>query len=448
MDQAISLKNLNAILTRDREKGGNLEERFIPNAFKIRFRLYKVNKFLYKLNYKKRRGKISLESFEKREVLLNKMIERHKGKYIEFINNELKRIASIISQKEFRISLKLLPNSIAGKNVYGVGNTLDQVIAIRFVQVILKTLYNIRMQSRDILVSQIKSLALDGMPKFIIRSDVESFYESVRHEDLLDIIHKSPELSVLIKRILTRLLMDYSELAGCSKGIPRGIGISAYLSEIYMESIDGNIRKSNDLFYYARYVDDMILMYSPQVKSASGNYLDELIKILDEKGLKCNSKTKAINLLEKQQGKFDYLGYSFDASSSSVGVTLAQSKFNKYKSRIEKAFNDYSSKSKYVPKKASEELMLRCLFLTGNMRLFNRKSNAFIGVYFSNKYITDTAQLKGLDNLYQSKINAITDPRLKRKLLKQSFEKGFDKKIFRSFNAKQLSEISQGWNHA
>lgn len=128
-------------------------------------------------------------------------------------------------------------------------------------------------------------------------------------------------------------------------------------------------------------------------------------------------------------------------------MQLSQRKINKYRSRIDKAFSDYNSKFTFIPKKSEEELILRCLFLTGNMRLFNRKSNAFIGVYFSNKYITDTSQLSGLDHYFRNKLKSVASPSLARKLSKLSFEKGFKEKLFRNFDSKQLSELSRGWKH-
>ena len=447
MDQSFSIKNLNDLLKGDREKGGDLEERYIPAAFNIRVKLYELNKLKSFSRYRFRTEKITPAFYEKRMSRLTMVIDKRKIQHGRLVDVELGRVSKIISGKEFRINVALLPALVGGKKVYGVGNSLEQVLAIRFVQRALKVLYEIRMPPRDILVSQIKSLALDGVPKYIIRSDVESFYESVRHKELLDGIHQAPELSVLIKRILTRLMKDYVVVSGDENGLPRGIGISAYLSEIYLSSIDAEIRRQDNLFYYARYVDDMVLMYAPQRKELAAKYLEALSEILHEKGLKFNDKTKPIDLLEEFKGKFDYLGYTFDVSSSSSGVQLSQRKINKYRARIDKAFSDYNSKFTFIPKKSEEELVLRCLFLTGNMRLFNRKSNAFIGIYFSNKYITDTGQLSGLDHYFRNKIKGVTSPSLARKLSKLSFEKGFKEKLFRNFDSKQLSELSRGWKH-
>lgn len=448
MDQALSIKNLNNLLKKDREKGGDLEERFIPDAFEIRRKLYKLKKLRSLMRYYLRIGKVSTAFYEKRMLRLSTVIERRKANHNHVIETELEQVSTRISDKKFRIDVMLLPSLVGGKKVYGIGDNLDQILAVRFMQGTLKTIYDIRMRPRDILVSQIRSLALDGMPKYIIRTDVASFYESVRHRELLDAIHQSSELSVLIKRMLTRLVKDYVGVSGDDKGLPRGIGISAYLSEIYMSSIDEEIKRQDDLFYYARYVDDIILMYSTQRKDLASEYVNSLKKILGKKSLELNiGKTQEIDLLDNQKGEFDYLGYTFSVSMGSTGVHLSQSKCKKYRLRIEKAFKDYFLKSSYIQKKAEEELVQRCLFLTGNMRLFNRKSNAFIGIYFSNKYITDTSQLAGLDHFYIYKIKSLSSPSLKRKLSKLSFERGFKEKQFRSFNAKQLSELSRGWKH-
>ena len=35
IDQAFSIKNLNKLLNEDREKGGDLEERYIPDAYAL-----------------------------------------------------------------------------------------------------------------------------------------------------------------------------------------------------------------------------------------------------------------------------------------------------------------------------------------------------------------------------------------------------------------------------
>lgn len=447
MDQAFSVKNLSFLLKEDRKKGGRLEEIYIPSAFSVRLKIYEIKKMWSFFRYKLRVGIITEAAYLKRGIRVEAVLAGREIQHKKLVNSELERISKLIIKKEFRVKISLLPSTIGGKKVYGIGNNLDQILAVRFIQHTLKTVYEVKMPPRDILVSQIKSLALDGVPKYIIKADVEQFYESIRHKDLLDGIHQDPELSIVVKRILTRLIKDYVNVSGDDKGLPRGIGVSAYLSEIYLNEIDKKIKTQNDLFYYCRYVDDIILMYSPERKDAITSYLPTFCEILKSKGLNINSKTKELNLLDVQKGKFEYLGYEFDLSPSMSGVRLSMKKLNKYRERIKKSFIDYANKEPFISQKASDELVMRLRFLTGNIRLFNRKSNAFIGIYFSNKFITDTSQLDGLDKLFQSKITPLTDASLKRRLKKLSFKIGFNEKIFRNFSPNELSEISQGWNH-
>ncbi|WP_321955779.1 antiviral reverse transcriptase Drt3a [Burkholderia cenocepacia] len=447
MDQAFSVSNLLKILDADNEKAGNLEEKYISSAHEIRVRLQKFldMQFLAKKLFRSKR--ISVDAYERRRKRLNSLLAAWKTKREAVVTSKLEEVSTAIGRKDFRITLFEHPITISDKKIYGVGPDLPQILAVRFVQLILKSIYDVKIPSRDILVGQIKSLALDGVPKLIIRADVESFYESVRHEDLLECIHRSSDLSVEVKRIITRMLKDYQRVSASDRGLPRGVGVSAFLAEIYLSDVDEHIKKSPDLFYYARYVDDMVLMYAPSRPELADTYRERVDEIMNAKGLSLNHKTKVLNALTHQKGNFEYLGYKFDLASGGSGISLSKKKIDKYKSRIEKSFADYHKKKSFIPKKAADELIVRSLFLTGNMRLFNRKSNAFIGVYFSNKHITNTKQLRGLDHFYKNKVEKITDASLRDRLLINSFEEGFSKKIFRSLNPKQLSIISKGWKH-
>jgi hypothetical protein len=171
MDQSFSIKNLNDLLKGDREKGGDLEERFIPAAFDIRIKLYELNKLRSFSRYRLRTGKITPAFYDKRMSRLTMVIDKRKAQHGSLIESELERVSKIVGSKEFRINVTLLPAPAGGKKIYGVGNSLDQILAVRFVQRALKVLYELRMPSRDILVSQIKSLALDGVPKYIITTE-------------------------------------------------------------------------------------------------------------------------------------------------------------------------------------------------------------------------------------------------------------------------------------
>ena len=48
-------------------------------------------------------------------------------------------------------------------------------------------------------------------------------------------------------------------------GLPRGIDISATLSELFMADLDSEIKKIDGIFFYARYVDDIIVIYNARI---------------------------------------------------------------------------------------------------------------------------------------------------------------------------------------
>lgn len=70
-----------------------------------------------------------------------------------------------------------------------------------------------------------------------------------------------------------------------------------------------------------------------------------------------------------------------------------------------------------------------------------------MGIYFSNKFVTSSSDLAGLDYYLTNKLKTIKDVKLISKINKLSFVKGFDERIFRNFTPKELSEISKVWKN-
>ncbi|WP_296258600.1 MULTISPECIES: antiviral reverse transcriptase Drt3a [unclassified Pseudomonas] len=447
MDQTVTVKNLKRLFDEDQKKGGSLEQKFFPDAFALKRKIAFIKRYYKFLRSRLKKALITEENFLARHSRLRMALDARRGKYDVVITDLLSSIAELINKKDFRLAVHALPELVNGKQVYSVGSTIESILAARHLQKILKELYGIRLAGRDLIVNQIKSLVFDGFPKYVIKADISSFYESVDHKLLLEQLHGSTKLSVLVKRLITRAVKDYVSLSGSEKGLPRGIGISAYLAEIYLAKVDQDLRRSSDLVYYSRYVDDMFLVYAPRRAECTVSYLSELKGILGRKGLVVNSKTDEISFLTEQKGSFEYLGYAFKVDGASKKVMLSHKKCEKYRARVKKSFDEYKAKQAWMRDKSSKDLIARIGFLTSNTRLFNRKSNAFIGVYFGNKFINDTKQLVGLDHFLKHQIGMLDDERLKRRLSRYSFELGFNNKIFREFDPKTLSEMSRGWLH-
>ncbi|HDZ07862.1 antiviral reverse transcriptase Drt3a [Pseudohongiella sp.] len=448
MEQSFSVKNFRSIYDIDLKNRGDLEREYFEDAYRERLRIRATRRLKYRFLYKYRKGLIRKDHFETSVEKIKKLLEARKGKYNQLVTAGIEKICDKVNRKAYRLPLVKLPEKISGKDVFTIGKSAESVFVTRHLQNILRNTYEVRQSHRDLIVSRLKSICLDASPKYIIKADVKDFYESIGHKALIKKLHSSSRLSVLPKRILTQLLKSYAVLVGCDKGLPRGVGLSAYLSEVYMKEVDEELGNSPDLTFYSRYVDDLIIVFSPNVTIDKVCYLQIVQKVIAEKGLCLNNKTKDIDLTRGQTKEFEYLGYRFSFKGKDVVIRLSEKRVKKYKNRIDRAFGQYFNKFNYNPNKAAELLIDKMRFLTGNARLLNAKRRAFTGVYFNNMYINDVSDLEEIDLYFRSKSIAVTDPRLLKRLTKFSFVKGFRSKIFRSFTTSELKNITRGWKDA
>lgn len=446
-DQSFSVKNFRKIYDIDRKNKGNIEADYFPEAYKIRMKINQLRMLVTLLAKKYKAGKITTDRFQIRKERFNRLISKRKDQYNEIINTKLKDIVNIVSKKGYSLSLTKLPNQVRNKDVFTIGNEIEAFFVSKHIQYILSSLFNIKINHRDLIVSRLSTLIQDMSPKYIIRADIEHFYESINHKKLLHILHSSPKLSVTPRRVITQLIRNFSQVIGKDVGLPRGIGLSAYLSEVYMNNVDEKIRSLQDIAYYERYVDDLIIMFLPTKSENTIKYINDIKCIVKDKDLKLNNKTIEIDLYNKDNGSFDYLGYKFKLSSGTCEIKLSNNKTKKIRDRITKSFDEYGNTLQKTPKKAYSNLLLRLRFLTGNTRLYNSKSKAFVGIYFSNKFINSTTDLSGLDYFLVTKLNTLQDQKLRKRINKLSFEKGFVQRIFRKFSIEELSHISKVWKN-
>jgi len=219
------------------------------------------------------------------------------------------------------------------------------------------------------------------------------------------------------------------------KGLPRGIGVSAYLAELYMRDIDKEISSLKDVTYYARYVDDIIIVFTPTTNQKVPTYLNQVKDIIesDKNGLEVKQeKTYEIDLIKSNlANQLNFLGYQFQFRNLKfIQIKLTDSKLKTYKTRIQTSIREFKTQSKFDPKGARRMLIHRLNFLTGNTRLENNKANVLIGIYYTNSLLSEPlGDLIELDKFLADEVDAhITNPNLQRRLKLFSFKNGFEKK--------------------
>ncbi|RZK23076.1 MAG: RNA-directed DNA polymerase, partial [Flavobacterium sp.] len=216
-----------------------------------------------------------------------------------YLESYLFGISEKVNDKAYNLKLSHFFDPNTGKFIYTIQKNVSSYFVMKQLQFNLRKTFNVKPSDRHYIVKQLKSIMGDDFPKYIVRTDIKSFYESIPQYKLLKILSNNPLLSPQSFRFIKNLIYEYNIITNQVKieadkriGIPRGIGISAYLSELFMRDIDENIQRLNAVSYYARYVDDIIIIFTPPYKKDDKNYFLNLVeKIIEDEGLKINIKS-------------------------------------------------------------------------------------------------------------------------------------------------------------
>jgi hypothetical protein len=444
-DQSFSSENFRKIFDYENRKGVYLEGIFFPEIEKLTKKIKDSVRDIK--DHSRNKDKTNADIYEIKKEDLHEIKKKLKEKKETLLMKELEKISSEVTDKNFSLSLQEIDIGTE-KVAYSAGSTPYAYFALKQLQYNIRKLYKVQQGNRYNIVCQLREILSDKFPKYLIRTDLSGFYESIPRDKLLNKINNDPLLTLASKKLIKKILHEYGELSGRKKGLPRGIGISAYLSELYMRKFDETIQNHPNVIYYSRYVDDIIIICIPDPVHGSIKIKKVLTKEIKSCGLKRNRDKTEIHCIDgKTTISMDYLGYRFKFGEGSIQINLTKSKVDKYKRRLDMIFSTYSTNSKLNEKKARIRLIKRVKFLSGNARLVNNKKNAVIGVYFSNNLLTCLSDLRCLDCYLKEKITEITQEKLKKSLSELSFVKGFEQRTFYKFSANDLKEIVEVWKY-
>lgn len=369
----------------------------------------------------------------------------------EKIENFFKEVEKRIS--EARVEIGAAEKNVKDKQIYQYqGESLDALLIDSQIQENLKKAFRIRMPNHKEIIAQVKSLFNDDIQKYIYRLDIKSFFESIPHAELKAKMSKNHKLDSFSKNIIFQILDQYATITSSHCGIPRGIGLSSYLAEVYMLDFDLWIHSLDSVFFYARFVDDIIIF-------STNNVYEKIKEKIKKHKLKINSKKIKKFFYDGACKKFEFLGYEFQkTSNSSIEITLSSKKVKKIKNKIQMSIDAYNQVAQQTsPKRESfawKLLNQRLRFLTGNTRLINTKKNILTGIYYSSLFVTNDHCFSKLDRFLKRAINQLqfngfssqSIKKCKQKLKeKYSFQDGFKDQKFHPFNYKQIKDIAKIW---
>lgn len=385
------------------------------------------------------------EKWEQKDVLekqLRKLNENKKYLYSEKTDLISDFIIQKISFENFQFTLKKTKQVFGGtlKDVYKV-NKIEDDFVMNHIQRIFRKIYKVQPANRYLVTSQIKSLLTSKLKFCVLKTDIKNFYETINTNKLIDVIDSDNLLSADIKRILKSLLEEYKKMSKSDVGIPRGIGISASLAEFYLRRFDSSIKNTDGVLFYVRYVDDIIIFSSKD--NVKGVKLKDFVQgELTKENLDINNdptKTKFIGI--EQNINFEYLGYRFEREIKKVKgegkvafskVDMSLKRYEKYKKQIEWIFDDYKKYTQYGVYRDSNTLLLkRIRYITSNTRIKKKGERIHIGIFYNNSLITEIGTLKMLDSFLRESIETSEiSLKMKEKLKRYSFKKGFTQRCF------------------
>lgn len=297
---------------------------------------------------------------------------------------------------------------------------------------------------RSAITKQFAETVDDGLPKAIIRLDVDNFFESVPHEGVSSLLRHAGMGRPAVRAIET-LLGEYASLVGSPRGLPRGVGISSRLADAYLSGVDRRLRMEEGVIFSARYVDDIMIVTDP---AAASRVVARAREALTE--LELSVKESKTEVREALQGTFSpltFLGYEFQKKSTKapLDVRLPDARTQELKRRIDRSFEAWD-KADHHNTGRQGLLLRRIRLLTGNYRLEHNRRRAIVGIYFSYPLLNDMSQLGDLDRYLANSISGRTWPtHLEAKLRACSFVAGFTQRTFWSPTSDEIKKAVGAW---
>lgn len=446
LDQMFTAENFRRIYDVENRKGVDLANLYFPTlepfTIAVREKVQDIRDF------RKTEATMTADAFEAQLLELKAVLAELKAAKSSAVDALMDGISQKVLKPSFKIDLSQKTGP-KGKAVFCIDAEPETFFVIKQLQRNIHRIYGVKQANRHDLVCQLRDMLGSKFPFELVRTDISSFYESIDRKRLVEKLDRDQLLSPASKKYIKQVLDSYGAISGTPTGVPRGVGISAYLAELYLRPVDKAVRAIPGLVLYCRFVDDIVAVFArPPAGKNLGSFKELIIAIFGDNGLAHNAaKTSEFKLVDTGPTKFEYLGYRFHLKPGQFEISPSAAKVAKYRARMNAAFAEYWREKPVNPKGAFRKLVGRVKFLTGNTRLSNSKSRATTGIYFNNSIATDLSSLGLLDKRLKTRIAELKRTSLQKQLRKLKFTTGFQQRRYHNFSTRELQMIVSAWKH-
>jgi len=353
----------------------------------------------------------------------------------------------------------LTPKLPSRKSLIWKAATLDDALFLRHVDLSLRHHGTIRTQDRHSITKQLRTVLSTDHECTVLRMDIHRCFKSISPQLAMDHVVRLPALTV---RELN-LFEEYLTRAGRKRpdGIPWGISPSCTVADLVLSTFDRRCRALPGVLYYARFVDDIVLV---SASTEPAPILQAICECLPP-GLRLHkNKRQEIRWLERKHGHLvasatpvEFLGYSLTHTPVSkinsdhptvVRTSLSHKKELRLKYRIDRAI------AAFMANKQLYTLRDRIRLLTGNLSLdpLLKQPKYRSGIYFNYRLITDPNAFRSLDIYLRQALSAIrpyvkttSDTMLFKQMCRCSFWAGHKHRITHRWSHQQLNRLQKAW---
>lgn len=382
----------------------------------------------------------SLESVIKLKDIIKLKLGRNKAD----IRKNLANISYHLSDSVFDFN-NIYIQRINGQKIFST-KSKEEYLALKVIDRALRRIYKIRFGDKSSICQCIIQSLTDESLHNITRLDFKSFFESVPRDKIIKKIISDSMLDPVLIDSLRKLNIKLSSKN--YSGLPRGLSLSSTLAEIYLRDFDKHIKSDSNTYYYARYVDDIIVIAKSCIVKSEVSIKTEVLKLK----LTLNEE-KSIIIKKEDAIDFDYLGYNFKFLNKKILVSMSTRKKKKIKTRIIKSIIDYTNNNN------SSILVKRIKFLTTNHHLEINKEMSELksGIYYNNILINDFSCLSELDEFLRKSISSNSGSyskkvkkiplKVREEIFRMSFFNGYIKKEVSTFSNEDHLKIKACWKN-
>lgn len=326
----------------------------------------------------------------------------------------------------------------------------------------------VRQSDRNTIIKSLKQLFTEGHNFRAYKLDLKAFHESIDRRGLEEQLLRDSGLSPPTLHVFQAF--DAALSSHGITGLPRGLAVSAILSEFAMRHFDQVVKSLDNVYYFARFVDDIIVLTTG--KESKKAFLKAVRRSLP-RGVQLNhDKTRIIDFQQPRvnnpshqtiENSVDFLGYRFSvykmlfqnrSISRKVTADISPNKVKRVKSRIILSARQYNRDGNF------NDFKDRLRVLSGNFNVYdlNRKLRRNVGIYYNYRFLdlASSSALAELDGFLQKFILAhsgknagplslnLTSPQ-KQEILKLQFRRSFGTRNFSYFKIDRLAHLVGCW---